>query len=62
MIQFNINHLFALSLNVSFIQHINETLSGDTNSGSVALGVTAMKGYFAVTKAPVLREPRHQIV
>ena len=61
-IQFSINHLFALSLNVNSILPIDRTHQVLPLLAREDLGAIVMKGYSAFPRAPVLKEPDHQIV
>ena len=59
-IQFSINHLFALSLNVKkFYLTYRPVL---LLRGRMDLGAMVMKGYSVLSKTHALQEPRHQIV
>ena len=58
-IQFSINNLFALSLNVKCIWPLDRALSGATTPGPSRPGRMAMKRFSAFPKALALLEPYH---
>ena len=53
---------FSISIHFSSIWPIDRTLSVATTRGLSGGGIYANEGVLRIPKAPVLREPHHQIV